>query len=410
MDAGACLLRDAQIAALVAELGAEPQRTGGVLLVDDEPLNTHVMRGFLEDRFTVHEATSGDEALAVAGRVPLDVVVTDQRMPGMTGVELLERLRADRPDVAGIVLTAYSDMASMERAINRAGVFRFLRKPWEPPDILEALEQATAFVTQRRTIEQLVHLLAARSRELGASLDEVRAQQSMLLHLERLGTVGRLASGIAHDLRNLMVAFRAAEWEVEKGSAPQALGEILSLGLAGVENMVRTLGTLQEFSRTGTLDLALQPVQPAAVIADATAIARMDRAFRVLRVKTELAEGLPTIRADRQKLTQVLVNLIRNALQATPPSEPVRVSAEAAPGAVVIAVDDEGPGVPPEVRAKLFQPFASTKGDQGVGLGLYMAQLIVLSHRGRITLAEKARGSRFEVALPRGDVAAEGAR
>jgi signal transduction histidine kinase len=404
------LLRDSQIAALVTELGVEPQRTGGVLLVDDEPLNTHVMRGFLEDRFTVHEATSGDEALAVAGRVPLDVVVTDQRMPGMSGVELLERLRADRPDVAGIVLTAYSDMASMERAINRAGAFRFLRKPWEPPDILEALEQATAFVTQRRTIERLVDLLAARSRELGASLDEVRAQQAMLLHLERLGTVGRLASGIAHDLRNLMVAFRAAEWEVEKGSAPKALGEILSLGLAGVENMVRTLGTLHEFSRTGTLDLALQPVQPAAVIADATAIARMDRAFRVLRVKTELAEGLPTIRADRQKLTQVLVNLIRNALQATPPSEPVRVSAEAAPGAVVIAVDDEGPGVPPEVRAKLFQPFASTKGDQGLGLGLYMAQLIVLSHRGRITLAEKPRGSRFEVALPRGDVAAEGAR
>jgi signal transduction histidine kinase len=396
------LLSDHDIGALVRELGVEPQTTGGVLLVDDEPLNLRVLRGFLEDRWKVHEATSGEEALAVAAKVPLDVVVTDQRMPGMSGIDLLERLRTIRPDVAGIVLTAYTDMASLELAINRAGAFRFLRKPWEPPDILEALEQASAFVAQRRTIEKLVQLLAARSGELRTSLEEVRAQQAMLLHLERLGTVGKLAAGVAHDLRNLMVAFRGLEWELDKAPAPvaPALREILSLGLAGVENMVRTLGTLHEFSRTGTLDLNLQPVDPAAVVADAVAIARMDREFRVHRVLTDVPKDVPQVRADRQKLTQVLVNLVRNALQATPPTDPVRVSATARAGEVSIAVEDEGPGVPADVRARLFQPFSSTKGDQGLGLGLYMARLIVVSHHGRIVLADKPRGARFEVHLP----------
>jgi signal transduction histidine kinase len=391
---------DRDIAALVRELGVSPQLTGGVLVVDDEPLNLRVLRGFLEDRWKVHEATSGEEALAIVGREPLDVVVADQRMPGMTGVELLEKLRAIRPDIAGIVLTAYTDMTSLEHAINRAGAFRFLRKPWEPPDIVEALEQASAFVGQRRTIEKLVQLLAARGTELRASLEEVRAQQAMLLHLERLGTIGKIASGVAHDLRNLMVAFRALEWEVEKRASPEVIGEILTIGLSGVENMVRTLGTLHEFSRTGSLDLALQPVGVAAVVADAVAIARMDKDFRVHRVVTEVAADLPPVRADRQKLTQVLVNLVRNALQATPRDAPVRVSAAAHDGEIVFAVDDEGPGVPPEVRARLFQPFASSKGDQGLGLGLYMAQLIVVSHRGRIALADKPRGSRFEIAIP----------
>jgi signal transduction histidine kinase len=394
------MVADQDIAALVGEFGVEPQRTGGVLLVDDEPLNLRVLREFLEDRWKVHEAASGEEALALAVRLPLDVVIADQRMPGMSGVELLERLRRIRPDIAGIVLTAYSDMASLEHAINRAGAFRFMRKPWEPADILEALEQASAFVSQRRTIEKLVRLLAARSAELAASLEEVRAQQAMLLHLERLGTVGKLAAGVAHDLRNLMVAFRGLEWELERVPAPAALGEILSLGLAGVENMARTLGTLHEFSRTGTLDLDLQTVEPNAVIADAVSIARMDREFRVHRVLCDVPGDLPPLRADRQKVTQVLVNLVRNALQATAPQDPVRVSATALDGELVIAVEDEGPGVPPEVRARLFQPFATTKGDQGLGLGLYMAQLIVVSHRGRIALSEKTRGSRFEVHLP----------
>jgi two-component system sensor histidine kinase KdpD len=164
--------------------------------------------------------------------------------------------------------------------------------------------------------------------------------------------------------------------------------------------MVRTLGTLHEFSRTGSLDLNLQLVDPAAVIADAIQIARMDRDFRVHRVITDLPADLPPVRADRQKLTQVIVNLVRNALQASPREEPVKVSAAARDGDVVVAVDDEGPGVPPEVQGRLFQPFSSTKGDQGLGLGLYMARLIVVSHHGSISVGEKPRGARFEVHLP----------
>jgi len=394
------LLSDREIAGLVERLGVEPQRTRGVLLVDDEQLNLRVLRGFLEDRWLVHEASSGAEALEIAATVPLDVVVADQRMPGMTGVEMLAELRRRRPDIAGIVLTAFADMQSLESAINRANVFRFMRKPWEPADIVEALEQASAFVVQRRTIEKLVQLLASRGEELRASLEEVQAQQQMLLHLERLGTIGKLAAGVTHDLRNLMVAFRAIEWEMASASVPAALREIVPIALSGVENMVRTLGTLHEFSKTGALSLDLQVIDPAAVVRDAVAIARMDREFKLHVVSCDVPGELPTIRGDRQKLTQVVVNLVRNALHATKPDERVRVIACARDGEVVIGVEDDGPGVPPTVRARLFQPFASTKGDAGLGLGLYMARLIVVSHHGRIQLVERPRGARFEVAIP----------
>ena len=394
------MLSDPDIAALVERLGVEPQQTRGVLLVDDEKLNLRVLRGFLDERWTVHEATSGAEALEIAARVPLDVVVADQRMPGMSGVELLEELRRRRPDLAGIVLTAFADMQALESAINRASVFRFMRKPWDPGEIVAVLEQATAHVVQRRTIEQLVRLLAVRSDELRASLDELRAQQQLMLHLERLGTIGKLTTGVTHDLRNVMVAFRAAEWEMSTATVPDGLREIVTLGLAGVENMLRTLGTLHEFAKTGAMTLDLRPTDPAAVVSDAIAIARMDPAFKMHVVACEVPDGLPAVYGDRQKLTQVVVNLVRNALHATRPDEGVRVAGAARDADVVIAVEDDGPGVPDAVRARLFQPFASTKGDEGLGLGLYMARLIVESHGGRLDLLDRPRGARFEVVIP----------
>ncbi|BDG05462.1 hybrid sensor histidine kinase/response regulator [Anaeromyxobacter oryzae] len=386
----------------MARLGVEDQRSGGVLLVDDEALNLKVLADLLADDWTVHCASSGAEALELAAHVPLDVVVADQRMPGMTGVELLEELRRRRPDLAGIVLTAYSDLHALESAINRANVFRFMRKPWEAAEILRALEQAAAHVVQRRTIDRLVTLLANRSEELRASLDQVQHQQQVMLHLERLGTIGQLSAGVTHDLRNVMVALRSADWEMTNAAVSPAMREIIGLGLAGIDNLLRTLQTLHEYARTGALELQLARVDPATVLHDAIAIARMDLAFKLRRVRSEAPAGLPPVAADRQKLTQVLVNLVRNALHVTPNGASVRVlAASRDDGAVEFVVEDEGPGVPPEIRERLFRPFVSTKGDQGLGLGLYMARLIVDSHGGRIQVADRAGGGgRFEVILP----------
>jgi signal transduction histidine kinase len=396
------LIGDGEIASLVERFGVGTGLTGGLVLVDDEPFNLTVLRSFLQDTWTVHEASTGEEALALAGKVPLDVVVTDHRMPGMTGVELLAELRRRRPDVAGIVLTGYADMQALESAINTANVFRFLRKPWEPPEIRRAVEQASATVAQRRTIEKLVALLAQRSDELHASLEELKAQQKVMLHLERLGTIGRLSAGITHDLRNVIVALRTVEWEIEQTTVVPALRETLTIGLRGVDNLLRTLQTLHEYARSGTLALQLKQVEPSAIVNDALTIARMELSFRLRRVTIDLGSELPPLHADQQKLTQVVLNLLRNALQATPEGGSVRVAASTGRGGdVVLAVEDEGPGVPPDVRERLFQPFASDKGEAGLGMGLYMARLIVEAHRGRIALVDRPRGgARFEVVLP----------
>jgi signal transduction histidine kinase len=121
-----------------------------------------------------------------------------------------------------------------------------------------------------------------------------------------------------------------------------------------------------------------------------------------------VAPGLPALAGDAQKLTQVLVNLVRNALQASPPRSAVRIEVAQRGPDQVVAVEDEGPGVSPDLRDRLFQPFASGKGDQGLGMGLYMARIIVESHGGRIAASTGQRGgARFEVVLPAGGPAGQ---
>src|ERR687884_940975 len=218
---------DEGLRALVAQYGVAAPRKSGILLVDNERPNLMVLRGFLEGAYDVYEAESGAQALEIAATADIDVVIADQRMPEMTGVEMLEKLRESKPDVAGIVLTGFTDPPALISAINRARVFRFLKKPWQPDDILEAVRQASEHVYQTRAIQRLVALLAKRTDELDASLVQIRRTQSQLLHLERLGTMGKLAAGVVHDLRNLMVSLGYVESVLQqRPGAPDLLGGV----------------------------------------------------------------------------------------------------------------------------------------------------------------------------------------
>jgi signal transduction histidine kinase len=391
---------DDGLRSLIALHGVGETRSGGILIVDDERPNLTVLRNFLDSGYRVHEAQSGAEALEIAKGTELDVVITDQRMPEMTGIELLEALRDIKPDVAGIVLTGFTDPPALISAINRARVFRFLKKPWQPDDILEAVRQASEHVYQTRAIQKLVSLLARRTEELDASLSQVKSTQRQLLHMERLGTMGRLASGVVHDLRNLMVSLGYVEGVLaQRKIAPDVL-ESVQVGLQGVGNLVTTLEAMHAFARGGGLSLDLAKIPGAAAVQDAVAISRMDLNFRMHKVAVNVAEGLPAINGDRQKLTQVLVNLIRNALQATPQWKHVSIGAARSGDGIVYSVEDEGPGVPLELKESLFKPFVSTKGENGLGMGLYMAKLIIDSHQGEIAVLDRPQGgARFEVKL-----------
>jgi signal transduction histidine kinase len=408
-------MADESVKRLVESYVAEPLLSGAVLLVDDEPENLAVLGHLLEDEYRVLTASGGTEALRLAGDAVVDVVIADQRMPGMSGVEFLAKLRETQPDVAGIVLTAYADMPSAIAAINQAGAFRYLKKPWRPEEMLGTIAQAREHVFNERAMRKLVELLAARTESLTEALSAVRAAQAQLIHMERLSTMGRFAAGVVHDLRGAMVGLNYLEAKASRMEASADLCDTIRVGLAGLENLRGLLETMQEYGRESAMRVSLQPVDVASVVRDAMVVMRGDMEYRSRQVDWRPVPGLAPVTGDHNKLVQVVVNLLRNAVQATRSGQTVRIEAVHEPGRqLVIAVEDEGQGVEPAMAERLFDPFVSTKGAQGVGMGLYMTRLIVEAHGGTVTCSNRAQGgARFEVRLnpaPRAGGAAESSR
>ncbi len=123
-----------------------PEATGGgkaklghILIVDDEPDNLKVLEDLLSDEFHVHKTTTGMEGLRILEREPIAMVITDQRMPNMTGAEFLAQSMYSRPDCIKIVLTGYADIDAIVAAINRGRAHAFLRKPWDTRELLIAV-------------------------------------------------------------------------------------------------------------------------------------------------------------------------------------------------------------------------------------------------------------------------------
>jgi len=156
-----------------------------ILLVDDEPEILFSLRGLLRQEFDLHTANSGAEALEALHRHPVEVIMTDQRMPEMTGVELLRRARGEYPQAIRIVFTGYADIKAVIDAINQGQIYRYLTKPWDPDELLAVLHQACEHydhLAQRRRLLLDLREHLARSPgqdgagELLARLDQALAE------------------------------------------------------------------------------------------------------------------------------------------------------------------------------------------------------------------------------------------
>jgi DNA-binding NtrC family response regulator len=118
-----------------------PTKKHPILVVDDEPEILFSLRALLRD-FEVHTAESGAQALEVLHKHPVHLIMTDQRMPEMTGVELLSRARGECPQAIRIIFTGYADLKAVIDAINRGEIYRYLTKPWDPDELCDVLREA----------------------------------------------------------------------------------------------------------------------------------------------------------------------------------------------------------------------------------------------------------------------------
>jgi len=165
-----------------------------ILLVDDEPEILYSLQGLLRREFELYTAESGRQALEILQQHPIHVIMSDQRMPEMTGVQLMHRVKTEHPEAIRIVFTGYADIRAVIEAINNVGLYRYITKPWDPDELIEVLHQAAArydeIVERQRLLEDL-HQYVLRGQELTRELRQREpSAQPALVNLEELETQG----------------------------------------------------------------------------------------------------------------------------------------------------------------------------------------------------------------------------
>jgi two-component system sensor kinase FixL len=237
--------------------------------------------------------------------------------------------------------------------------------------------------------------------------NEARMQelQFELLHASRLRSMGQMAAALAHELNQPLTAaanyVRAAQ-RLLQGSSPDAARLRQALDLAA-QQMLRSGEIIRRLRRFVTRDeVDRRPESVTKLIEEASALALVGAKESGVHVELGLDAKLPLVHADRVQIQQVLLNLIRNALEAMRQSErrDLSVVARACGDMVEVSVMDTGPGIPPDVMERLFQPFISTK-REGMGIGLSVCRTIIDAHGGKLWVeSHDSGGSVFRFTLP----------
>ncbi|MEB2310657.1 MAG: ATP-binding protein [Sorangiineae bacterium] len=259
--------------------------------------------------------------------------------------------------------------------------------------------------------EEDISLLESLAVQIGVVIENSR-QYRRLQERDRLAALGQMAAGLAHEVKNPLGAIKGAAQLLSEPEGAAALepgaAEFVSIILEEVDRLDRVVGSVLDYARPSKGNPGATDVN--GVVRRTLQVLASDR-VEEYSVDAELSAELPLVRADAEQLRQVLINLVRNAVQAMNGSGRVLVSTRARPGRVVgaalmtpdwveLSVRDDGPGIAPQVLKSLFVPFFTTK-DKGTGLGLAISQRMVEAMGGRIEVASQpGAGSTFTVVLP----------
>ncbi|WP_428939289.1 ATP-binding protein [Fontivita pretiosa] len=390
-----------------------PSQKHTILVVDDEPDVVKSVQDLLRLEYRVLGCTRASEAMDILHREEVHVVMTDQRMPEMTGVELLRSVRGEHPDAIRLLFTGYADIRAVIDAINQGNVYRYITKPWDPDEleaiIREACDHYDLLVERKRLLAEL----QVKNAELW------RANQQLTEANQLKQAFIQVAS---HELRTpltILLGLSKLALRMDGGQDPlhdflvrmdEAAGRLQRL----IEQMISMLSA-QRFEQV----LDRRPENVAGLIRQAAEDVRPFIELRRQQLVVEVPEDLGVIEIDAMKIRDSINHLLLNAVKFTPDQGRITLSAGRQPAGVWIRVADTGTGIPPDCLPRLFEPFFTGYdvshhssglyefGRRGLGLGLSVVKAFVELHGGKVEVqSEPGRGSTFTIHLPDSKVSA----
>ena len=362
---------------------------GRILVVDDIAANVRLLAGILKVAdYDVLTAESGADALQKVEEFAPDVVLLDVMMPEMDGFEVCRRLRENPRTVSlpVVTVTALHETEDRVRALE-AGADDFLTKPVNEIEVVAR-------------VKSLVRVKRGRD-ELESTLSDLQRAESLR---------DSLASMLVHDLRAPLTTILAPLEMLSSnafGELNEMQSEVAEMATRGANRLLYLVNELLDVSKLESGNMTLQPseFQVAPVVEEALELTGVLAGRDEQLVEREYSNDFQ-VRADEDLLRRVLSNLLSNAVKFTPSDGRIGVGAKTGDNEVLFWVRDEGDGVPPEYRDKIFEKFGQVESRQegrklSTGLGLTFCKLAVEAHGGRIWIeSEAGRGSTFFFTLP----------
>jgi two-component system, NtrC family, sensor histidine kinase HydH len=362
-------------------LGGETTATR-ILIVEDNRRHAELIAEEVQESRLAAQVVStatGRDALEKLSSDVFDLILLDYRLPDMDGIEFIRTLRAREMNVPVIFVTT-ADSVELAVQAMKLGAEDFLQKQEGYLEILPLLvREALERQQLRREKTRLEHQL----------------RQS-----EKLASLGVLAAGLAHNINNRLTSLKTFFEIASSGGGGTAVDDAF-LDLCK-QDLDKIVVLVQELTRYALSDDAPPQESIAELIVRALGHLDDEMQRKQLILETDLAD-VPPIPVDAEGVKQLFINLLKNAIQASPVGGRIRVSLSVEDGRdrnIVARVEDNGPGLSPELRQKVFDPFFTTK-DQGLGIGLYICHKIVAQHRGRIDVEDRqGGGAAFVIRLP----------
>lgn len=375
-------------------------RKYALLYVDDEEQALKYFRKMMDKDFRVLTATSVAEAMVILEReaATIGVVITDQRMPGQYGVELLKTLRTRWPAIMRLLITAYSDIESAIDSVNAGAIFKYVTKPCDLKQLKQTLTEAMALFLANANRDVLLN-------------ERLDVMQRMVV-ADRVRSLATMAGGISHHLRNSMTAMSCFLEEM----APSKPGESPASMVANDPKYAEQLWSLAQKEREHLLHIVQSVGQSVAepslkLTDDLEAADLLERGIAAFgggahRPSAQVTPGTPRLKVDAEAATRLLRILLTYAMRLGRPDGTISIVATpldmgGAPG-TAIRVSTDGPTWSDEDVASFFTPFAFPSNDPSdLGLDMLSAFSIAYHHGGDIVVHPSAPvGPGFELRLP----------
>ncbi len=377
-----------------------------ILYVDDEEKSLKYFVRAFEEQFRILTASNAQDGLKLLEQHPdeIGLLMTDQRMPGEKGVWLLERARQLRPRIIRILATAYADMDAAIAAVNTGAIYKYVTKPWDPPQLENTLKRGLEFFMVQRERDHLLR-------------EKMSVLHNMMI-ADRIVSLGLLAAGLSHHIRNALVAVKTfldlapAKMEEERIDLnglrnPDFWREYYQNVQAQIEKINNMLKDLWSASEKPTFEFADQADLHAVVT---ETITRLEPGFAAKKIVVEnhIPGDLPSLNVDKPKFYRLFELLLKDEIASLPSGSRVTLTAKLLDGGppekrqVQVQVSDNGPGLPKEALRLVFDPFV-VRSDSPMEYGIHLMAcfFIVHHHGGRIEArSDGGQGTTFTLRLP----------